>query len=544
MSNWILWGALVSAHSVIAGAFGAHALAEKLDPKALALWETAARYAMYGGHRAGAGAALRPLGRQGRRRRLVPSDRHRDFQRHRLRARPRRTPDSRCDYPDRRHPDDHRLSGLRLVGARIDLKSDLVPTEVIHGETLYDRNGEFGRHIQVGGRVDITELRQAVRTAGQQPLRAIGSGGSLTAAHALASLHQRFAGRIAAVATPLEATREPVDSGVATWLLSAGGGNVDILAAARVLIAREPRQLVVLCGDESSPLAELCRAYPFVDLLLFRSPSGKDGFLATNSLLGFITLLERAYSAEFATEAQWTADVEAVEHLLVEDSSAVALWKRETESLWSRPTTLVLFGPSTRIGAIDLESKFSEAALGNLQLADYRNFAHGRHHWLAKHGNTSAILAFATADDRILAEKTLALIPSEIPRACLEIPGPAGTAPLSSLVAAFRVSGWAGEVRGIDPGRPGVPEFGRKLYNLPLPRPVSPNAVTGLSEREAAAIKRKAGLDPHRLNQAGELAGWHSALNEFRTRIETTVFSGVVLDYDGTVVDTRQRFSR
>jgi len=49
MTNWIFWGALISALSVVAGAFGAHALAEKLDPKALALWETASRYAMYGG---------------------------------------------------------------------------------------------------------------------------------------------------------------------------------------------------------------------------------------------------------------------------------------------------------------------------------------------------------------------------------------------------------------------------------------------------------------------------------------------------------------
>ncbi len=49
MNNWILWGAVLSAVSVVAGAFGAHALAAKLDPKALALWETAARYAMYGG---------------------------------------------------------------------------------------------------------------------------------------------------------------------------------------------------------------------------------------------------------------------------------------------------------------------------------------------------------------------------------------------------------------------------------------------------------------------------------------------------------------
>src|SRR3954452_16659069 len=94
---------------------------------------------------------------------------------------------------------------------------------------------------------DIGPLRLAIRTAGLSPLRAIGSGGSLTAAHALSSLHQRFTGHLAAVATPLEAADEPLDLDVATWLLSAGGGNVDILAAAKALILWEPRQLGILC---------------------------------------------------------------------------------------------------------------------------------------------------------------------------------------------------------------------------------------------------------------------------------------------------------
>ena len=47
--NWIFIGALCGALSVIAGAFGAHALAARLEPRELQLWETAARYLMYGG---------------------------------------------------------------------------------------------------------------------------------------------------------------------------------------------------------------------------------------------------------------------------------------------------------------------------------------------------------------------------------------------------------------------------------------------------------------------------------------------------------------
>lgn len=387
----------------------------------------------------------------------------------------------------------------------------------------------------------VDGLRQAVRTAGLLPLRAIGSGGSLTVAHVLTYLHQRYTNRISAVATPLEAIYEPLDVGVAHWLLSAGGSNVDILAAARTLIEREPRQLAVLCGRENSPLAELCRIYPFTDLLLFPPPAGKDGFLATNSLFGFTTLLARAYAAEFHGDDQWLEAIRVVREVVEDTSATLASWKADTSALWTRPTTLVLFGSSTRIGAVDLESKFTEAALGNMQLADYRNFAHGRHHWLAKRGNSSAVLALITDADRSLAERILNLIPAGIPQARLFLPGNATATTLLSILAALRIVGWAGIARGIDPGRPGVPAFGRKLYNLTLPRIASAAGGT-VSLRDAAAITRKAGLSLQRLEADGELKHWRTALDVFRNRLLNARFAGVVFDYDGTVVDTRDRF--
>lgn len=47
--NWLVAGVLCCAASVVAGAFGAHALASRLATENLTLWETAARYLMYGG---------------------------------------------------------------------------------------------------------------------------------------------------------------------------------------------------------------------------------------------------------------------------------------------------------------------------------------------------------------------------------------------------------------------------------------------------------------------------------------------------------------
>jgi len=63
--NWIAIGALCGALAVMAGAFGAHGLAERLDARSLALWETAARYLMYS---ALAQLAVGVLTRQGLRR--------------------------------------------------------------------------------------------------------------------------------------------------------------------------------------------------------------------------------------------------------------------------------------------------------------------------------------------------------------------------------------------------------------------------------------------------------------------------------------------
>ena len=389
--------------------------------------------------------------------------------------------------------------------------------------------------------VDVEPLCQAVRAAGLSPLRIVGSGGSLTGAHAMAGLHQRHTGHLASVATPLEAIDEPLGATTATWLLSAGGGNTDVLAAAKAAILREPRQVGVLCGRAASALAALCRRHPFVDLLLYPPPAGKDGFLATNSLLGFTTLLTRAYATVFGADANWQDVVDHLKPLLPDTAAAPEAWKAATAPFWTRSTILVLHGPSTRVGAIDLESKFTEAALGHIQIADYRNFAHGRHHWLAKRSETSAVLAFVTNEDRDLAERTLDLIPADVPQARLTLDGGPGAVALASLLAALRITGWAGNTRGIDPGRPGVPEFGRRLYGLRPRRPRRVAPAPRLTSRQAAAIARKTGVAAEHLATLSNLDHWRDALDAFIARLRAAGFASVVLDYDGTIVDTRHR---
>lgn len=397
---------------------------------------------------------------------------------------------------------------------------------------------EMGRLAQTlawSGSVPVEDLARAVGAAALGPLVAVGSGGSLSAAHFLAQTHQILAGQLARTATPAELINEPAPRTASIWLLSAGGGNVDINAAFEDVVAREPRQLAVLCGRAQSPLSTAAREHAYTDLLLMEPPAGKDGFLATNSLFGFAALLARSYLRATGSSIDWDAVQFQIEQLLAEEN--LVRWRDALAPIWERSTTIVLHGPNARVGAIDLESKFTEAALGNLHYADWRNFAHGRHHWLAKRGEQSAIIALIGDDDERLAERTLALIPDEIPISRIKLPGPQPAVALGALVASLRITGWAGEARGVDPGQPGVPEFGRKLYSL---RPAK-GARARCGGAEIAAIERKASTPYATLADRGQLAFWRGAYKEFGSKLRETTFVGAVLDYDGTIVDARTR---
>src|SRR5260370_29648479 len=93
-------------------------------------------------------------------------------------------------------------------------------------------------------------------------------------------------------------------------------------------------------------------------------------------------LLWREYSLAFAS--QWTES--AGLNKILGTTEALRTYLREISTLFQplhgRQHFIVLHSPSLDAAAWDLESKFSEAALGSIQVADYRNFAHGRHHWI------------------------------------------------------------------------------------------------------------------------------------------------------------------
>ena len=266
---------------------------------------------------------------------------------------------------------------------------------------------------------------------------------------------------------------------------------VDIVAAARDPVNRANSASVAI-----SALWELCRQHSFVDLLLYPPPTGKDGFLATNSLLGFAPPYLRAYATEFGSDTDWQDTVNCLEPLLPNTSAALEEWDRHRSGL-ERPLSSFTARPHPIASRSSRRPRSSSTRrqLRSRSTSLARQAERGRARLHLRRGPRGRTAR--SAPDRRKSRRR-----SECRSA-------------DFLARGTEDHGWAGVSRDIDPGRPGVPKFGRKLYHLPLPRPQRVPGLPRLTPREAAAITRKAGVGLGHLAASGELGRWREALLVF-----------------------------
>lgn len=377
--------------------------------------------------------------------------------------------------------------------------------------------------------VDVSGLVSAINCSTGQPLLAIGSGGSLSTACLIANLEQDLRGSFSRFETPLLASHVPEClAGSRIFIISARGRNPDVLGFARFAVTSEPNQLISLCCMRDSPLTNLVRSFSRGDGFEFAPPAGKDGYLATNSLVALNTMIARAYGANDQLPRDW---VDLFDTGALRRSLSLT---GEEGGLIRSDKILLLFGPETRPAAIDFESKFHESGLANVQVTDYRNFAHGRHLWLAHHPETT-VIAFISPNDRAIANATLELLPAGIRTLRVETSLDGVAAAFAMQAAVFELVSLYGEERGFDPGRPTVPMFGRKLYHLNV-FPVLSGGLRSVAVERKSRARRLAGLPP--LSQPE----WKAAYDNFGRRLAAQHFTQCVLDYDGTICDHKDRF--
>ena len=316
----------------------------------------------------------------------------------------------------------------------------------------------------------------------------VGSGGSFTAATFAAALHEMHAGQLTKALTPLEASSRPATTNTAAVLISARGSNPDIMRAYQSLRFKEP--IAAICATENNALLRQISESGIGIGYGFNVPGGKDGFLATNSLLATLILLARSYDALFGLP---DPDLRG----LGEGPPAYTNGLDSTGDLYRLAKADTIIALSSGWGwpaVVDLESKCSESGLTSVLLSDFRNFAHGRHNWMRTRSQTTAIISIEDDSNTRLASSILKLVPDDVPRVRLvsKREGPYASIELVSHV--LHIVGLLGVVSGIDPGRPHVATFGRKMYRNGFEAPAGKSVRQTWVSRKAEAI----GLLPHR----------------------------------------------
>ena len=376
---------------------------------------------------------------------------------------------------------------------------------------------------------DVTALRSFFSVNAGTPLICIGSGGSYSAASYAAMLYKQMCG-LAVSMTPLafDTSADTIIQNSKLLFFSASGRNKDFLIAFQRGLEVGRGDMAGVCLRESSKLdAIIEKCNPEFQKHTFPIPTIKDGFLATNSLVAFFVLMYRCFFD--AKPSQYIGKGKGYTQNHVFDFSKI-------------DNFIVLHSNLSEPVAVDLESKFSEAALGSVLMADYRNFGHGRHQWFDKKGENSCIVALINDNDRDLADKTLGKMPEEVNVVRIESDLRTPLATIDLLVKSFQFVSAIGEVRGIDPGRPGVPDYGTELYHLNYAKLISDESID--QPIKDLAICRKLRLGSKALVPASEYEAYSKAYDTFFSQLDNKEYNLLALDYDGTIcnVDRNARW--
>ena len=321
------------------------------------------------------------------------------------------------------------------------------------GRIYLDEMDMLAQTLEWANNTSVGELADVINKIGGQPFFTVGSGGSLAGAAYWSMAHELMTGQPSKYGTPLELLALPSVSPYAVGLMSAGGGNPDIVQSLTHAARDGSLGQFILTFAKASQLNEEAERHGTAHVISFAPPIPKDGYLATNSLLASMVLVLRGYCA-----------ASGIEQLLLSELPA----PRKVDVNPDISTYSLLYAVWGNAAVVDFESKLVEGGVANIHLTDLRNYAHGRYHWLERHGKTTALVALITPEWAPLLDRTLEhLSPSvEVIRLQASHEGPLGAIEL--VVEQMRLFGQIAAAHGLDPGNPPAPKFGREFFNLSI----------------------------------------------------------------------------
>jgi hydroxymethylpyrimidine pyrophosphatase-like HAD family hydrolase/fructoselysine-6-P-deglycase FrlB-like protein len=373
--------------------------------------------------------------------------------------------------------------------------------------------------IEWASQVPLHEKSSATRSgSGSSIFVVLGSGGSFTVAHAIATNYTLKKIGIGIAWTPMQyALRGKNLPSHRVLLVSAEGKNSDILLAARCSLDWATG-VETLTFSETSPLLSLLAGKAVTTAL--QAPWGKDGYLATNSLIAALLVAFRLQGSESLDPLLLRAWFKA--------SRTSFLLSQAGEQIAAARKVLVLYGNQGQTGAVDIESKISEAGFGFAQITDFRQFAHGRHIQLVDQQSPFPVLSFVSPAETELWAATRRLIPEYVPVTECQLPESFEMASICGVLNGMIMMESASKVLHQDPGSPVVPEFARRIHFI-NPRQYFSHDGSRYN-RKVASLEPALGCDGAK--QAGA---------SFIERLRLTRFRAVVMDFDGTLCETTKR---
>lgn len=332
----------------------------------------------------------------------------------------------------------------------------------------------------------------------------VGSGGSLSLAKLWQCVHEKYGLGTAKAITPYELNYTPSKPDIVV-LISASGKNHDVLQAFKDAIQRQARVLI-FTSSRKSPLIGLSRKHQESAAVICPSIQiAKDGFLAVNSVIAIACLMAKVTKKLFQENSFTESPVKkAIEHHSADIKNIKAVYNGTVQiisSEWGTPAGL------------DLEARMAESAIGTCFHTDPRNFGHGRFLWLEKHPSSTIVFFDTIASARYIT-KYKKLLPEHVPCHSIDAPYENISGSIYCLARSILLFGEFAKRKKVDPGKPSVPKWGRKLHRLYL---------------------GKQDLPSNYLSTDGD-----GQFNKYPALYKT--FSALVLDIDGTLLDTDGRF--
>lgn len=381
---------------------------------------------------------------------------------------------------------------------------------------------------------DTTTLGAALASGLSRLAVAVGSGGSQICAEYLRVCRNTLGPAPTLVQTPMDLVLGSEELlGADVFLFSASGNNPDILAAYEAAIARNVAAVHIITNNSHGELVRQGQKSQITAVHILPKGDRRDGFLATHSLMGTITSLLIASSnisqPDCALPDHFLKDAAKLLTRSARDSLAAAFAHLSIDD-----TIVLLHDPRLSAVAQLIETSVWEAGLCSIQRTDHRNFAHGRHVWLAKRADRTVLLSFSGTETRIAWNQIDNLVPTSIRRHSFELGNCGRYQNALGVLLALTIVEALGLATNIDPGQPGIGSYARGLYEAPVLQTIASELPPAVRHKRAAILSRD--------EPAADSIDLYQVFVLLRSRFKAATFEGLVLDYDGTIVSMDERF--